>query len=77
MMFDHSCSLNTIIAWTAWILAAVGAVLYALVTQRVGIFAVLFAAMGATLHVRGFIHALDDRQRRAFELGRESVRSIR
>lgn len=38
---------------------------------------VLFVAGAATLHVRGFVDGLKERERRAFEFGRESVRSLR
>jgi hypothetical protein len=39
--------------------------------------AILFAAAGATLHVRGFVAALAQREIDAFDLGRQSVRSLR
>lgn len=77
MIVNYSCSLNTVLAWTAWILAAVCAVLYAFTTQAFGGLVVLLVAAGATLHVRGFVYALECRERAAFELGRESVRAVR
>lgn len=77
MMFDHSYSLNSIIAWAAWTLAVVTAVLYAVFTQRFSAAVTLLAAAGATLHVRGFIRGLERRERAAFELGRDSVHVVR
>ena len=38
---------------------------------------VLLALGGATIHVRGFIAAQEQRERAAFELGRDTVRSLR
>lgn len=76
-MVNYSCSLNTVLAWAAWILAGACAVFYAFATQAFGGLVVLLVAAGATLHVRGFVYALECREKAAFNLGRESVRSVR
>lgn len=77
MIVNCSCSLNTVLAWTAWILAGVCGGLYAFATQAFGGLVVLLVAAGATLHVRGFIYAMERREVEAFELGRASVRAVR
>lgn len=81
ILFNHSCTFNSVCAWVAWSLSLIGAVLYAGLSQQFGVFAVLFAAVGATLHVRGFIYSLErsleHREVTAFNLGRESVRIVR
>lgn len=77
VMLNYSCSLNTVVAWLAWLLAVVVAALYVFVNPRLGVLVVLFTASGATLHVRGFVHAMERREVEAFELGRKSMHSVR
>ncbi len=76
-MVNYSCSLNTVLAWSAWVLSGVCSLLYAFDTQQFGGLVVILVAAGATLHVRGFIYAMECRERDAFEMGRDSVRLLR
>jgi hypothetical protein len=76
-MVNYSCSLNTVLAWTAWVLAGVCSALFAFETQQFGGLVVMFVAAGATLHVRGFIYDSARREHDAFEMGQDSVRLLR
>ena len=75
---DHRFSVNCLLAWTCWIVSVAGSVaaLY-LHEPEIATLTLLFAGAGATLHVRGMVTEAARRERAAFELGRESVRSIR
>lgn len=74
---NRSVSLLEVMAWSLWA-AGVLAIVYdlALALHALGHFGVVLCCAGATLHVRGFILRLEERDLNAFELGRDSVRRI-
>ena len=75
---DYRFTVNCLLAWTAWTIAVIGSVAALIMHEpEVATFTLLFAGAGATLHVRGMVTEAARRERAAFELGRESVRSIR
>lgn len=77
-MVQHDVSLNCVMAWIGWALAIViGAANIALPDVKLAPVWFLCGAAGATLHVRGFIARLEQREREAFQLGRESVSQLR
>lgn len=66
------------IAWTLWGLAFAAVVVSWLwPLEALTVTAVLLGLGGATVHVRGFITQLEQRERSAFELGQDTVRLIR
>ncbi|WP_338182970.1 hypothetical protein [Jatrophihabitans sp.] len=77
MSATYSFSLNAILAGICWVLAVV-----CVVVDLLGWpgwpedAAVLFAGAGAVQNVRGMLARQEEREARAFELGRRSVRSI-
>lgn len=77
LMMDCKLTLNSLVAWACWLLAAACVV----ADMTVGLRSlrgceVLFSAAGVAFHVRGMVANLADRERTAFDLGRRSVRSI-
>jgi hypothetical protein len=81
-MVQRDVSLLCVIAWVCWSLTAIVAVVDILTPDlhMTGV-TILFSCAGGVLHVRGFIARLDvsveRRERAAFELGRDSVTSLR
>lgn len=78
-MSDPPLSATTMSAVTLWIAAFVVAFIYAAQgTRGLGVFAILLMGGGATLTVRRYLLKLADdlleRERRAFDLGREAQR---
>lgn len=75
---DSEVSVCVVLAWSAWAvtfaLIAVSWQLQALYLAAVGL---ALSAAAATLHIRCFIKALTEREVAAFELGRDTVRSLR
>ena len=77
-MVQKDVSLNCVMAWVGWALAIVCSVLDVLgVIGPLAGLVVLFAGAAAVLHVRGFVHGLERREVRAYELGRDHERLIR
>lgn len=73
---DTTFSATSTIAAILW---AVGAIFIGLSFFHVSAFGqvgIYFAAAAGTCQIRGFICSLRQRERNAFELGRDSVRSI-
>lgn len=76
-MEDHTISFNTLFAWSLWTLGILLVAVDLISSVDLDDFGVIAAAAGATLHVRGMICGLGRRERAAYDLGRESVRSVR
>ena len=75
---DSDVPFNTVLAWSVWVLAfGLIALGYWVDCVYLAACGVAFSGVAATLQVRCFITRLVDREQRAFELGRDSVRSIR
>lgn len=75
---DRDVNLNCIAAWTCWLLAGIGSaadIVWGL--PQIRLLGVMCVGAGATLHVRMFVQRLEQRERAAYNLGRQSVRSIR
>lgn len=78
-MVQKEVSVNCVVAWVCWALAIVGAGA-SLVLPHLHIAApiVLLVGGAVTLHIRGFFHTFEERDRQVFELGRETgMRSVR
>lgn len=79
-MNDRPISTTTVLASTLWVVGFGLAFLYAAIGLRgTGVLAMLIAAGGATLTVRGYLCRLEEelfeRERNAFQLGRDDARS--
>lgn len=70
-MVQKEVSLTCVLAWVGWALAIISAG-FSLAQPELHLasLVVLFAAAGAVLHIRTFMAGMEDRSRRAFELGR-------
>lgn len=64
-------------AYVLWLMAGAFVVLNFIFDPPFGEVGVLLAIAGSVLQVRGYFCAMQAREREAYELGRESVRSLR
>lgn len=73
-MQDKDVSLNGLATAGLWTSAAVLVPLDVLTDVNTGDLGILSAIGAATLSIRSYFAALEDRERNAFEIGRDSVR---
>lgn len=78
-MHDRNISATFLSSVALWVLGLALAILNIFIDPDVGGLAMVLAAAGATITVRGFFCQLSKRELAAFELGREagSVKPIR
>lgn len=76
-MSDRTIAVHTAISCILWPSAFVLVCLGIFTGHNLGQLGLLFGVVAATLTVRGWICELGRREREAYEIGRESVRSIR
>lgn len=76
-MIESTVTVRTVTAlllWTAGIIAIGLSFFGPLQLAAIGL---LLAGMGGVVQIRGFLCALERRERNAFDLGRDSVRNLR
>ena len=78
-MVQKEVSLVCVFAFVCWSLAVIFTVLSLRYPNHgLDTVMVLFTGAAATLHIRSFVNDLKERERRAFELGRDSgMRAVR
>lgn len=76
-MQDKNVSLTDACSWVLWVLAVALVVVQMASPLETAELGVIAAIGGATLTVRGYFVDLADRERNAYEIGRDSVRRAR
>ncbi len=78
-MVDREVSLVVMLSWVAWVLSAglVAASFVPALPSALGAAGVFLAVVAATMTLSRSIYKLHQREVAAFNLGRESVRSVR
>lgn len=77
LMQDKTVSLTSVFAWVLWVVAIALVLVDVFTEVNSGDLGIVAAAGGATLTVRGYFLDLEDRERNAFEIGRDSTRRVR
>lgn len=76
-MIDRKISAIAALAYTLWMMGAVFVACSFFGPLQLAAVGLLLAGMGGVAQIRMFLCRMADREAGAFELGRESVRSIR
>lgn len=76
-MTDHTISTTTVAGYALWLLGAGFVALSFFGPLPLAAIGLLLAGAGGVMQIRGFLCAQERQHRNAFELGRESVRSLR
>lgn len=76
-MNDMNISLNSTTAYALWTLGAVLIVWHMLTGNPTAALGLLLAGAGGVLTIRSFFCEQARREKAAFDLGRESIRSVR
>lgn len=74
-MHQKEVRLCTVAAWLIWSLGLVGIGLGVWFGPAIGHIGVAFCILGQTVVVWNLIHGLEERERRAFEIGRDWERA--
>lgn len=75
-MYDMNISLNLAAAYLLWVLGALLIIWHMVSGDPTGSLGLFLAGVGGVLTIRSFFCAQARRECAAFELGRESVRTI-
>jgi hypothetical protein len=78
-MTDRKVKVGTLVVGTCWLVAValIGVSLLPGVPVQVGLLGVLAGGVGQVLHIRWMLAVMTERELRAFETGRKSVRAVR
>lgn len=80
MMFNRSITLDCLTAWSCWIIGAILAAgdTFAFLPDDAGFAGIALIALGHLVSMHRTIVRMEERERRAFDLGREAgLRTIR